>query len=260
MIFMCGLSSTEEIKVIRKGFLILFLVQFLLPVLPSFAQDADKPSARAQLLESLGEGATLMQAAPAAITGFEELIVRDARGMDHIFYLSVDGEMAFSGSLLDVRHKKNVTQASYRKFVAAEIVKGIHRQQQFFIPYREYAVHKKKKPPLYLFLGPSCPDCLKLWNNTLPGLSEKYDIRLSFGGLSSLAVKQVRKAMWGWCLKGDKRRAILSNSPLDINVETNECKPGIKAFNQMKATFGRYIRHIPVVYNEQGEVVQLPAP
>jgi len=49
-------------------------------------------------------------------------------------------------------------------------------------------------------------------------------------------VKQVRKAMWGWCLKGDKRRAILSNSPLDTNVETNECKLGIKAFNQMKAS------------------------
>ncbi len=186
-----------------------------------------------------------------------ELIVRDGQGMDHIFYLSADGKMAFSGSLLDVRHKKNITQASYEKFVASEIAKGIHRQQQLFIPYRKYAAHKKKKPPLYLFLGPSCPDCLKLWNTILPDLSDKYDIWLSYGGLSSLGVKQVRKAMWGWCLKGKKRRAILTNNPLDTNVETNDCKPGIKAFNRMKETFARYIRHIPVAYNKQGEKVPL---
>jgi len=260
MIFMCGLLSKGEIKVIRKGFLILFMAQFLAPVLPSLAQDADKPSAQAQLLESLGDGAKLMQAAPAVITGFEELIVRDGQGVDHIFYLSADGNMAFSGSLLDVRHKKNVTQASYRKFVAGEIAKSIDARQQDFIPYREAEQHKNNKPPLYVFLGPSCPACLKLWDNTMPGLSEKYDIRLSYGGLSSLAVKQVRKAMWGWCLQGDKRRAILSNLPLEVNVEINDCKQGVEVLNQMKATFSRYVRHIPVVYNEQGEVVQLPAP
>jgi len=262
MIFMCGLLSKGEIKVIRKGFLILFLAQFLAPVIPSLAQDAGREStlARAQLLESMGTGAALMHIAPSEITIFEELIIRDGQGVDHIFYLSVDGEMAFSGSLLDVRHKKNVTQASYSKFVAAEIAKGIDARQQDFIPYREAEQHEKNRPPLYVFLGPSCPACLKLWDNTLPSLSEKYDIRLSYGGLSSLAVKQVRKAMWGWCLQGDKRRAILSNHPLEVNVETNDCKQGVEAFNQMKATFSRYIRHIPVVYNEQGEVVPMPAP
>jgi len=243
-------------RMVRKIFIILFLWQFMLPTFPSLAQGIDKPLAQAQLLESLGVGVKLMHVVPAAITGFEELIVRDARGMDHIFYLSKDGNMAFSGSLLDVRHKKNITQINYGKFVAAEISKGIHRQERFFIPYA--AKSEKDRPPLYLFLGPSCPNCLKLWNNTLPGLSEKYDIRLSYGGLSSLGVKQVRKAMWGWCLTGDKYRTILTDSPLDTHVETHDCKPGIEAFNRMKETFSRYIRRIPVAYNEQGEEVPLP--
>ncbi len=246
-------------RVLRKSLMLLFLMQFMLPVFPSFAQDTDagKSLTRAQLLASLRAGAKLMHAAPAAITGFEELIVRDAQGMDHIFYLSKDGNMAFSGSLLDVQHKKNITQASYSTFVAAEVAKSIHRQQKLFIPYREDAQHDKKRPPLYLFLGPDCPDCLKLWNNTLPGLSKKYDIRLSYGGLSSLGVKQVRKAMWGWCLKGEKRRTVLSTDPLERNMETHDCKPGVKAFNRMKKTFSRYIRRIPVAYNEQGEDVLL---
>jgi len=241
----------------RKSLMVLCLMQLVLPVVSSFAQDVvEQPSAQTQLLESLGNGAILMHIAPAEIAGFDELIVRDGQGMDHVFYLSSDGGMAFSGALLDVRHKKNVTQASYRKFMATEIAKGIHSQQQLFIPYREDGEQETNKPPLYLFLGPSCPDCLDLWNNTLPGLSEKYDIRLSYGGLSSLGVKQVRKAMWGWCLKGDKRRRVLSNNPLATNVD-KACTPGIKAFNRMKETFGRYIRRIPVAYNEQGEIVPL---
>ena len=245
---------------IRKRLIILFLVQFILPVFSLTAQDvgSDKASARTQLLESLGAGATLMHAAPADIAGFEELIVRDGQGVDHIFYLSADGNMAFSGSLLDVQNKKNITQASYRKFMAAEISKEIGRQQNLFIPYRQNIQKTKKRPPLYLFLGPSCPDCLQLLDNSLPGLSEKYDIRLSFGGLSFLGVKQVRKAMWGWCLKGDKRRAVLINNPLETNVESSDCKPGINAFNQMKESFGRYILRIPVAFNKQGEAVPLP--
>ncbi|MDQ6968369.1 MAG: disulfide isomerase DsbC N-terminal domain-containing protein [Mariprofundaceae bacterium] len=242
----------------RKYFIILLLVQCLLPVSSLSAQGvgSDKPSGRILLLESLGAGATLMHAAPARIAGFEELIVRDNQGLDHVFYLSADGNMAFSGALLDVQHKKNITQASYGKFVAAEIAKGINRQHKFFIPYRQDTQHEKKRPPLYLFLGPSCPDCLHLWDNTLLGLNEKYDIRLSYGGLSSLGVKQVRKAMWGWCLKGDKRRRVLSNNPLAMNVD-KACTLGMIAFNRMKETFGRYIRRIPVAYNEQGEIVPL---
>jgi len=242
--------------------MMLFLLQFALPVYSLSAQDAgsDKQSARTQLLESLGAGSKLMYAAPAAIAGFEELIVRDEKGVDHIFYLSEDGNMAFSGSLLDVQNKKNLTQASYRKFVATEISKGINRQQKLFIPYRQNIQKTQKRPPLYLFLGPSCPDCLQLWDNTLPGLSEKYDIHLSFGGLSSLGVKQVRKAMWGWCLKGDKRRAVLINNPLETNMESSDCKPGTDAFNRMKESFGRYILRIPVAFNKQGEAVPLPEP
>jgi len=106
-----------------------------------------------------------------------------------------------------------------------------------------------------VFLGPNCPACLKLWDNTLPGLSEKYDVRLSYGGLGSLGVKQVRKAMWGWCLKGDKRRNILSDNPLATHEKNKGCKAGTIAFNRMKETFGRYIRRIPVAYNAQGEEV-----
>jgi len=122
----------------RKSLMVLCLMQLVMPAAPLFAQDViEQPSARAQLLESLGAGATLMHAASAEIAGFEELIVRDGQGMDHVFYLSKDGNSAFSGLLLDVRHKKNLTQASYSKFVATEIAKGIHTRQQDFIPYRE---------------------------------------------------------------------------------------------------------------------------
>jgi len=242
--------------------MMLFLLQFMLPVYSLSAQDAgvEPPSARDQLLESLGSGARLMHAAPAAIAGFEELIVRDGRGVDHIFYLSEDGNMAFSGSLLDVRNKKNITQTSYRAFVAAEIAKGLHKHQNIFIRYRENGKKGENKPPLYLFLGPNCPDCLGLWDNTLLSLSEKYDVRLSYGGMSSLAVKQVRKAMQGWCMKGGKRRAVLTNNPLDSSVESSECKLGIKAFNQMKETFARYVLRIPVAFNKQGEAVPLSVP
>jgi len=75
---------------------------------------------------------------------------------------------------------------------------------------------------------------------------------MSRNWLRSLGVKQVRKAMWGWCLKGDERSAVLRNEPLNIDVEVNDCKPGFTAFNQMKETFGRYILRIPAAYNEQG--------
>lgn len=159
-----------------------------------------------------------------------------------------------------MQHKKSITQESYKKIIASEIAKGIHSQQQFFIPYHEDAQRDTTKPPLYLFLGPGCPACLKLWDESLPTLSEKYDIRFSYGGLSSLGVKQVRKAMRGWCLKGEKRRTILTNHPLESIVESKECKFGVDAFNRMKESFGRYVLRIPIAYNEQGEAVPLPAP
>jgi len=240
---------------IRKGFMMLLLAQFLLPAVTSFAQDSEKPSAQTQLLQSLGSGAKIMHTAPARIAGFEELIVRDDRGVDHVFYLSTDGKMAFSGSLLDVRHKKNLTQISYGQFMVSEIANGIRKQQTFFIPYQPDQ-HGKQK--LYLFMGPSCPDCLHLWDKALPGLIKKYDIYLSYGGLRSLGVQQAHKAMQGWCFKGNKRRLILTDHPLDAGMKTGACKQGVEAFNRMKATFGRYIRRIPVAYNASGEVVPLP--
>jgi len=122
-----------------------FIIFFLLFSLPAHAAGSDKASGRMQLLASLGLGAKLMHAAPAEIAGFEELIVRDGQGVDHVFYLSADGNMAFSGSLLDVRHKRNITQASYGKFIAVEISKEINRQQKLFIPYHEDAQNTKKK-------------------------------------------------------------------------------------------------------------------
>ncbi len=175
---------------LRKGFLLWVLAQLLLSAMTSFAQGAEKPSAQAQLLQSLGSGAKIMHTAPARIAGFEEVIVRDDRGVDHVFYLSADGKMAFSGALLDVRHKKNLTQISYRQFVASEIASGIRKQQSLFVPYQPDQ-HGKQK--LYLFMGPSCPDCLHLWDKSLPGLSKKYDIYLSYGGLRSLGVQQACK-------------------------------------------------------------------
>jgi len=250
----------RKMKMIRKKIIMLLLVQFLLSVgsLRAQEEDAGKVSPRMQLIESLGVGAKLMHAAPAAMAGFEELIVRDSQGLDHIFYFSTDGSgMAFSGALLDMQQKKNITQASYRAFVAAEIAKIIRKQQQYFIPYRADGESDATKPPLYLFLGPSCPTCLKLWKERLPELSKQYDIRLSYGGLRTLGVKQGRKAMWGWCLKGDKRSAVLRNEPLNIDVEANNCKLGVAAFNRMKETFGRYLLRVPTAYNQQGEVLLL---
>ncbi len=63
--------------------------------------------------------------------------------------------------------------------------------------------------------------------------------------------------MQGWCSKGNQRRFILTDHPLDAGMKTGKCKHGFEAFNRMKATFGRYIRQIPVAYNASGEVVPL---
>jgi len=245
----------------RKGLMMLCLLLFCIHVVPSFAQNvAVASSGQMKLLKSLGDGATLMHATPAAIAGFKELIVRDGRGIDHLFYLSKDGNMVFSGSLLDIRHHKNITQASYKKFVSTEIAKAIKQQQQFFVPYHEHDRHENNKQPLYLFLGTNCPRCLQLWDKGLTILNKKYDVYLSYGGLRSLNAKQSRKAMQGWCLKGSKRRLILTAHSLETSEKDSTCTMGTKAFNNMKAAFGRYVRRIPVAYNASGEVVSLPLP
>jgi len=77
--------------------------------------------------------------------------------------------------------------------------------------------------------------------------------------MRSLGARSACKAMWGWCLKGDERRAVLRNEPLNIDVEAKDCKPGTTAFNRVKEAFGRYVRRIPMAFNDQGEEVLFPA-
>jgi len=167
-----------------------------------------------------------------------------------IFYISTDGDYLFSGSIISLKDKKNLTETALNKLRIQEINK---LPANAFISY----VPKNQKPKytVIVFTDIDCPYCRKFHQELNDYLKEGIEIRYVPFPRAGLGSESYYKAVQVWCAKNPQKALDLAKlTPDEYKVKKEHCmvNPVPKALEVVQAL---HLQGTPALVLSDGTVL-----
>jgi thiol:disulfide interchange protein DsbC len=176
---------------------------------------------------------------PSEIKGVYEAIIEG-----NIFYVSEDGKYLLQGNLIDIKAKKNLTEA---KLAVA------HKQDLEAMGENNMIIFKAKikKYQISVFTDIDCGYCRKLHSEMDQYLAEGITVRYLFFPRAGKGSESYNKAVSVWC--ADDRNIALTSAKLGKPIENKQCKNPIDEQMALGEKFGA--RGTPMIVTEKGNIL-----
>ncbi|MEY4768930.1 MAG: hypothetical protein RL637_1569 [Pseudomonadota bacterium] len=176
---------------------------------------------------------------PSELKGLQEVVIDG-----NIFYISEDGKYLLQGHLIDIKAKKDLTEA---KLAVA------HKQDLDVMGENNMIIFKPKikKYQVSVFTDIDCGYCRKLHSEIDQYLAEGITIRYLFFPRSGKGSESYNKAISVWC--AEDKQAALTAAKLGKPIENKQCKNPVDAHMNLGEKFGA--RGTPMIVTEKGNIL-----
>ncbi len=183
---------------------------------------------------------------PSPLAGLYEVMVGPK-----MFYVSEDGRYLIQGSLIDIKARKDLTEAKVAEARLGSLDKVGLANMIVFKP-------KIAQHVVYVFTDIDCGYCRKLHSEIDQYSKEGIEIRYLFFPRSGPNTDSYYKAISVWCAKD--RNAALTKAKKGENLERKECENPVDKHMQLASDFGA--NGTPMIITEKGDVLPgyVPAP
>jgi thiol:disulfide interchange protein DsbC len=162
----------------------------------------------------------------------------------NIFYVSEDGKYLLQGHLIDIKAKKDLTEAK---------LSITHKQEMDAMGENNMIIFKAKikKYQVSVFTDIDCGYCRKLHSELDQYLAEGITVRYLFFPRAGKGSESYNKAVSVWC--ADDRNAALTAAKLGKNIENKQCKNPVDAHMALAEKFG--VKGTPMIVTEKGTIL-----
>jgi thiol:disulfide interchange protein DsbC len=176
---------------------------------------------------------------PSEIKGVYEAVIEG-----NIFYVSEDGKYLLQGHLIDIKAKKDLTEA---KLAMA------HKQDLDALGEENMIIFKSKikKYQISVFTDIDCGYCRKLHSEMDQYLAEGITVRYLFFPRAGKGSESYNKAVSVWCAAD--RNAALTAAKLGKPIESKQCKNPVDAHMALAEKFG--VKGTPMIVTDKGTVL-----
>lgn len=162
-----------------------------------------------------------------------------------VFYVSEDGRYLFSGSLLDLRSGKNLTEDK-RASGRLKLINGVDEAKMIVFSPKQEVKHS-----ITVFTDIDCPYCRRM-HQEMPELNEQgIEVRYLFFPRAGMNSKSYKKAMAVWCA-ADRRQA-LTDAKAGKSIDMKSCDNPIAEHMALVEELG--ISGTPTSVLENGQVI-----
>jgi thiol:disulfide interchange protein DsbC len=199
---------------------------------------ADEETVKKALVSSM-PNTKIESVKPSEIKGVYEVVIEGS-----IFYVSEDGKYLLQGHLIDIKGKKDITEA---KLAIA------HKQDLDAMGEENMIIFKAKikKYQISVFTDIDCGYCRKLHSEIDQYLAEGITVRYLFYPRAGKGSESYNKAVSVWCAAD--RNAALTAAKQNKAVENKQCKNPVDAQMALGEKFGA--RGTPMIVTDKGTVL-----
>jgi thiol:disulfide interchange protein DsbC len=176
---------------------------------------------------------------PSEVKGVYEVVIEG-----NVFYVSEDGKYLFQGHLIDIKAKKDLTEAKLAVSHKQDLDAMGENNMIIFHP-------KIKKYQISVFTDIDCGYCRKLHSEIDQYMAEGITIRYLFFPRAGKGSESYNKAVSVWC--ANDRNAALTAAKLGKPIENKQCKNPIDAHMALSEKFGA--RGTPMIVTDKGNVL-----
>ncbi len=211
----------------------------LLAIGPAMAEEPDATGALRARLSALVPGLQPDSIEPSPVQGVYEVTYGA-----QILYLSADGRYFFRGNLIDLEHRKDLTEAAASQARLELLNKVDERQMIVFSPaHPEHTIT--------VFTDIDCGYCRKLHSEIDQYMKEGIEVRYLAFPRAGVDSSSYKKAVNVWC--ADDRNTAITKAKRDEPVPDRTCDNPVKeqmALGQMLGVSGT-----PAIVLENGEMI-----
>ena len=183
---------------------------------------------------------------PSPVPGLYEVMVGPK-----LFYVSEDGRYLMQGSMIDLKDRKDLTEARVSQARLTALDKEGLANMLVFKP-------KQTKYVTYVFTDIDCGYCRKLHSEIDQYMNEGIEIRYLFFPRSGPNTESYFKAVSVWCAKD--RNAAFTKAKKGETPERKECDNPVDEHMALASAFGA--NGTPMIVTEKGDILPgyVPAP
>lgn len=223
----------------------LLLVSFGLAAVPAQSADANLEKLRADIAKAL-PSITINDVRPSPVPGIFEVSANN-----QLVYVTADGKYLFTGDLIDVSARVNLSEKQREKGILAAVNKLGDSKMIVIGP-------KTPKHVVTVFTDVDCPYCSKLHLEVPALVKGGVQVRYIFFPRAGLGSQSFNRSVAVWCAK-DRAEAIgVAKAGGKLDMKT--CDNPVTEHHQLAQTLG--IQGTPAIVLDSGTMVPgyLPAP
>lgn len=176
---------------------------------------------------------------PSPVPGLYEVVMGPK-----VFYVSEDGRYLVQGSLVDIKDRKDLTEARLAQARLGALQKmGVDNMIVFKPKIAQHVA--------YVFTDIDCGYCRKLHSEIDQYSKEGIEIRYMFFPRSGPNTDSYFKAVSVWCAKD--RNAALTQAKKDGNLERKQCDNPVDEHMDLANAFGA--NGTPMIITDKGDVL-----
>lgn len=218
-------------------FLPLFLLITSLFTSHSIMAETDSVEALRQALAKSMPSVKPTKISVSPVDGLYEVIVGS-----QVVYMSVDARYMIDGDLIDIKTKKNISEAAKSDIRLAVINKFTSEQMLVYRP-------EKVKDVITVITDIDCPYCRRLHSEVPSYLEKNVEVRYIFMPLKGAA--DMKKTISVWC--SDDQQLALDIVKSGGQIEEKTCDNPIKEHLAMARELG--VRGTPAIILEDGQLL-----
>jgi thiol:disulfide interchange protein DsbC len=176
---------------------------------------------------------------PSPLAGLFEVTVGPK-----LFYVSEDGRYVLQGSMIDIKERKDLTEAKMTEARLNSLKKVGAGKMVIFKP-------KEPKHLAYVFTDIDCGYCRKLHSEMDQYLNKGIEIRYLFFPRAGEGSDSYYKAVSVWCAKN--RNEALTKAKKGENFERKECDNPVSEHMALGAAMGA--NGTPMIVTEKGDIL-----
>ena len=218
-------------------FLPLFLLITSLFTSHSIMAETDSVESLRQALAKSMPDVNPTRISVSPVDGLYEVIVGS-----QVVYMSVDARYMIDGDLIDIKTKKNISEAAKSEIRLAVINKFTSEQMLVYRP-------EKVKDVITVITDIDCPYCRRLHSEVPSYLEKNVEVRYIFMPLKGAA--DMKKTISVWC--SDDQQLALDIVKSGGQIEEKTCDNPIKEHLAMARELG--VRGTPAIILENGQLL-----
>jgi thiol:disulfide interchange protein DsbC len=176
---------------------------------------------------------------PSPLAGLFEVMVGPK-----LFYVSEDGRYVLQGSMIDIKERKDLTEAKMTQARLNSLKKVGTDKMVIFKP-------KQTKHVAYVFTDIDCGYCRKLHSEMDNYFKEGIEIRYLFFPRAGEGSDSYYKAVSVWCAKD--RNDALTKAKKGENLERKECDNPVSEHMALGTAMGA--NGTPMIVTEKGDIL-----